>query len=77
MEVSYPEDVSAARALRVETHSIADDLTALEREMSSDDEENIRHELQTARDAFGGDLEAELRAWRDGDHPLHPTRLAT
>jgi hypothetical protein len=53
---------------------IAEDLAALESEMTPEYEEDARRELAIFRDVFHSDRSAELRAWKDGTHPLHPSQ---
>lgn len=47
-------------------------LRYLEESMSLDDEAEGHRELQVFREVFHGDRNAELRAWKEGTHPLHP-----
>ena len=42
----------------------------------NDSVEADRKRDQLRRDLYGGDFEAEAQAWRDGTHPLHPSRRA-
>lgn len=46
-------------------------------DLPEEEHARAREEARIAREAFGGDVLAEIHAWRAGTHPLHPTRRAT